>query len=229
MEVSAYNISKVFHRRRGGTNVFTAVEPCSLTLPAGRLTVIGGRSGSGKSTLLNMLAGILTPENGRVFYDGKDIYAMPDSDLSAFRGGNIGYIPQGRSAVSSLTVLENILLPLTLCREEGKDRALELMRRFGIQELRDVLPEKLSGGELRRMAIARAMMRSPKVLFADEPTGDLDDDNTRTVFRTLREIAEAGTAVLTVTHDEEAASYADRIYRMDAGRLEVADAAGEAV
>lgn len=224
MEVSAQNIEKFYHRKGAGANAFSAVKPCDLSLPEGKLTVIGGRSGSGKSTLLNMLAGILTPSRGKVLYDGTDLYAMQDAELSQFRSRNIGYIPQGRSAVSSLTVLENVMLPLTLCGETGEQRALEEMGRFGILDLKDMMPEKLSGGELRRMAIARALMRSPKVLFADEPTGDLDDENTETVFTALRGIADAGCAVLVVTHEEEACAYADRLFRMDAGRLEEEDA-----
>lgn len=226
MEVRAQNILKLYHRRRGGANAFAAVEPCDFLLPAGKLTVIGGRSGSGKSTLLNMLAGILTPSQGQVMYDGADLYAMQDDALSRFRAMNIGYIPQGRSAVSSLTVMENVMLPLILSGEAGEQKALEEMRRFGILDLKDAMPEKLSGGELRRMAIARALMRSPKVLFADEPTGDLDDENTELVFRELRRIADTGCAVLMVTHEESASAYADRLFRMNAGRVEEAGEAG---
>ena len=159
-------------------------------------------------------------------YDGADLYAMQDDALSRFRAMNIGYIPQGRSAVSSLTVMENVMLPLILSGEAGEQKALEEMRRFGILDLKDAMPEKLSGGELRRMAIARALMRSPKVLFADEPTGDLDDENTELVFRELRRIADTGCAVLMVTHEESASAYADRLFRMNAGRVEEAGEAG---
>ena len=220
MEVKAWNIKKDFVRKSRETNVFTAVHPCDFLLPGGKLAVVKGRSGGGKSTLLNILSGVLAPTTGKVCYDDQDIYALSDEKLSEFRNRHIGYIPQGKSAVSSLTVLENILLPLTLYGDRDDQEAMRLMELFEISHLRDVLPNELSGGELRRMAIARAMMRKPEVLFADEPTGDLDDQNTALVFRALREICDQGTAVMVVTHEGEASGYADRIYRMDAGELD---------
>ena len=220
MEVNAWNIQKDFMRKNRGSNIFTAVHPCDFLLPAGKLTVVSGRSGGGKSTLLNILSGILAPTSGKVCYDDQDIYALSDEKLSEFRNRHIGYIPQGKSAVSSLTVLENIMLPLTLFGDRDDQEAMRLMELFEIAHLKDVLPNEMSGGELRRMAIARAMMRKPEVLFADEPTGDLDDQNTKLVFRVLREAADQGAAVMVVTHEGEAAGYADRVYRMDAGELD---------
>ena len=219
MNVRADNIKKEFLRKGKGTNVFEAVKSCSFELPNGSFTVIRGRSGGGKSTLLNMLAGILTPTEGKVYYGDVDLYGLKDEELSIFRNSHIGFVPQGKSAVSSLTVLENILLPELLYGERHEEEARMLMEQFGILELQNVLPEELSGGELRRMAIARALIKKPQVLFADEPTGDLDDENTKVVFQTLKEIAKRGTAVLTVTHEEGAEQYADRIFRMDAGVL----------
>lgn len=219
MEVIAQQIRKEYYRRGGSSNIFMAVEPCDFVIPAGQLTLIHGRSGSGKSTLLNMLAGILRPTEGRVFYDGTDVYRMKDEELSAFRNLHIGYVPQGQSAVSSLNILENVMLPCTLYGEDGRDAALAAMERFGIADLCEVMPDRLSGGELRRMAIARALVRNPQVLFADEPTGDLDDENTAAVFGTLKELAEEGAAVLVVTHEEDSFTYADRIFDMNAGKL----------
>ncbi len=220
MEVSAQQIRKEYYRAREGSNIFLAVEPCDFIVPQGQVTVIHGRSGSGKSTLLNMLAGILTPTDGRVFYDSTDIYEMNDDELSRFRNLHIGYVPQGRSAVMSLNVLENVMLPFTLYEEDGEDAAFEMMKRFEIADLSEVMPDRLSGGELRRLAIARALIRKPQVIFADEPTGDLDDENTVVVFRALREFAREGAAVLVVTHEEDAFEYADRIFTMNAGKLE---------
>ncbi len=219
MDIQAVNISREFIRKGRGTNVFTAVKPCDFSVPAGQLTVVRGRSGGGKSTLLNMLSGVLSPTTGTVTAGGADLYAMKDEALSAFRGGHFGYVPQGKSAVSSLTVRENILLPCSLYGLEAGDRAEALMDTFEISHLADILPGELSGGELRRMAIARALVRTPGVLFADEPTGDLDDENTEIVFRLLKEEAEKGTAVLVVTHESEAVRFADRIFTMDAGEL----------
>lgn len=220
MNINAIEIKKEFVRETKNTNVFTAVRTCSLMLSAGEVTVIRGRSGGGKTTLLNMMAGILPPTEGKVLYDGKDIYAMSDEELSVFRNHNIGYVPQGKSAISSLTVRENILLPLTLFGESDEAEAVRLMEQFDIAHLRNAMPEELSGGELRRMAIARALIRKPGVLFADEPTGDLDDENTRLVFAKIRSAAEEGAAVLVITHEGEAGGYADHMYRMDGGVLE---------
>ncbi len=219
MEVVAKQITKQFKRKRSQSNLFTAVQPSDLELSAGVLTVVQGKSGSGKSTFLNMMAGILTPTKGSVEYDGEDIYAKSDEELSQFRNEHIGYIPQGRSAVATLTVLENVMLPLLLFGERDEKKAMDLLERFAIADLRDMKMQKLSGGELRRLAIARALIRDPEVLFADEPTGDLDDENTRLVFGALKEIAQSGTAVLAVTHEEDARVYADLVYTMESGTL----------
>ena len=219
MYIHGNNISKNYIRRNAGSNILFAVKPCSIEIRDGEMIVIKGRSGSGKSTLLNMLSGILTPSEGSVFYDDKDIYSMTDKELSDFRSEYIGMIPQGKSAISSLTVYENVVIPFTLFGLDIGSEVTELMDKLGIADLRDVRPEELSGGELRRMAIARSLVRSPEVIFADEPTGDLDDENTRIVLETLRDYATGGNAVLMVTHDSEASIYADRTFRMDGGEL----------
>ena len=219
MQVRATNIKKDYIRKGKGTNIFTAVSDCNLVLNSAELTVIKGRSGGGKTTLLNMLAGILVPTAGKVYYDDIDIYGMDDEQLSKYRGENIGYVPQGKSAIASLSVLENILLPEILYGDRNETKARELMETFDILHLENAMPEELSGGELRRMAIARALMRNPKFLFADEPTGDLDDENTKIVFEALQRASKEGTGVIIITHEGEADNYADKLYRMDAGVL----------
>lgn len=220
MELIATGVKKDFIRQGKGTNVLSAVKETDLTLAGGQLVAVTGRSGSGKSTLLNLLAGLLTPSGGNVVCGETDLYALSDEALSEFRNRHFGYIPQGQSAVSSLTVLENVLLPLTLYGEEPDvSEAEALLFRMGILGLRDVMPRELSGGELRRMAIARALIRKPEFLFADEPTGDLDDENTEIVLSILREAARNGAAVLLVTHEREAAELADVQYRMADGAL----------
>ena len=228
MEIRAEGISRRFFRKSGQANFFYAVRETDLLVPAGSLTEITGRSGSGKSTLLNMLAGLLEPSSGRILYGGKDLYAMPDEERSAFRNRNIGVIPQGKAALPGLTVLENILLPARLLAGSGKGestepfrlRAGELMDRMGILSLKDAFPGELSGGEMRRLSIARALLMEPGVLFADEPTADLDDENTSVVFSLLKDIADRGTAVVLVTHEQTAAAYADRVLVMRDGRPE---------
>jgi putative ABC transport system ATP-binding protein len=219
MQVCGTQISKEYFRKRGDSNVLEAVHPCDICLEPGTLTVLCGKSGSGKSTLLNMLSGMLCPTKGTVAYDHEDLYIMADANLSRFRNRSIGYIPQGRSMVAAWNVLENVMMPLTLYRERDENRAMELLERFSIAELRDQKMAKLSGGELKRAAIARALIRDPEVIFVDEPTGDLDEENTRIVFGALQELAREGKTVLAVTHEEEAKAYADRVLLMESGRL----------
>ena len=221
MIVRAEGISRTFFRKTNNSNVFTAVEQMDFEQPEGTLYVVTGRSGSGKSTLLNMLAGLLEPTTGKIFAGEKELYAMGDAVQSKFRNENFGYIPQGQSAVGSLNVLENVLLPYSLYGDAGEagDHAMELLERFGIGDLAGVMPSELSGGELRRMAIARALVKRPQVVFADAPTGDLDDENTEIVLGFLREITESGTSVFLVTHESIAEGYADRCFTMSGGKL----------
>ena len=221
MELKAQGISRRYFRQGRGKNFFYAVEKTDLTLASGVLTEVTGRSGSGKSTLLNMLAGLLEPTEGTVLLDGSDLYAMDDGSLSKLRNAAIGVIPQGQTGLHSLTVLENVKLPSMMYEKEpcSDGWAEELLERVGIAHLRDVYPNELSGGEMRRLAIARALVMKPGVLLADEPTGDLDDENTRQVLSLLRRCADEGTAVLLVTHETEAAVYADAVYKMSDGVL----------
>lgn len=221
MELRAEECEKRYLRSAGGRNWFYAVQPANFTLREGLLTVLMGRSGSGKTTLLQMLAGLLPPSGGKVLADGRNLYGMNDRELSRFRNGHIAVIPQGHSAVASLTVLQNILLPRTLYGGEAPDEeeAWTLMERLGIAQLADVYPSQLSGGELRRMAIVRAFMQKTEVLLADEPTGDLDDENSLLVLTMLKECAAEGKAVLLVTHENMAHGFADVLLDMNAGML----------
>ena len=220
MDVRARSLSKDFPRGRGG-RVFTAVQPTDLDIGAGELVVITGRSGSGKSTLLAMLAGILSPTAGTVEVDGTDLHSLGEEALARFRNGSIGLVPQGHAALRSLTVLENVLLPSVLYpgRGPGGRGAEELLDAVGMAQLKDARPNELSGGELRRMAIARALLMDPGVVLADEPTAGLDAASAATALELLRGAADSGAAVLVVTHDREAEGAADRILTMDGGRL----------
>lgn len=221
MELRAEQISRRYFRQGKGRNFFFAVQETDFLLTAGKLIEITGRSGSGKSTLLNMLAGLLEPTTGRVLLDGTDVYALDDAERSRLRNRSIGVIPQGQTGLHSLTVLENVKLPSLMYEKTpvSDEWALALLERVGIAHLKDVYPNELSGGELRRLAIARALVMKPGVLLADEPTGDLDDENTRAVLSLLRQTADEGTAVLLVTHESEAAAYADEVYKMSDGVL----------
>lgn len=223
MELRAEKISRDFLRPSAPQGFFMAVEETDFSLRAGALIAITGRSGSGKSTLLKMLAGLMEPGTGRVLLDDTDIYGLEEAELARLRNRQIGLAPQTLMVLSSLTVQENVLLPCSLYGEarEAKPRAEQLMERLGIVHLKGADPTELSGGELRRLTLARALVRDSAVLLLDEPTGDLDDENTRLVLTLLREEAARGKAVLLVTHEREAADYADSLYRMEAGRLEL--------
>ena len=199
------------------------LDPLDFELKCGKMIEITGRSGSGKSTLLNMLAGMLTPTSGKVLLDDTDLYALDEKSLSRLRNEKIGLIPQGHTALLSLTVLENVILPAILYHKDAQpeERAKELLEKVGIGNLANAKPNELSGGELRRMAISRAMLLHPGILLADEPTAGLDNENTLAVLSLLRIAADDGAAVLLVTHENEAAQYADQVYTMDGGKLVV--------
>lgn len=232
MLVTARNVSRQFFRKREDSNVFFPVRELDFALDKGELAVIDGASGSGKSTLMSMLAGLLRPTGGEVTYRGDGdspdtrLYELSDKKLASFRNSHIGVVPQGQTSISSLTVRENVLLPYTLFggkyrKKEGEAESYadELMEKLDIAELSDVMTSELSGGEIRRMAIARALIRKPEVIMADEPTADLDEENTRLVMELLRARSESGCSVLVVTHDREVMPYADTIYHMDGGML----------
>jgi putative ABC transport system ATP-binding protein len=175
-----------------------------------------------------MLCGLLVPSSGNVLLDGANLYSLADEELSRLRSRKIGFLPQGQTAIYSLNVLENVLVPYTLHGakarlEDGYDMsreyALSLLGQMGIEGLSHIMPSELSGGEIRRMAIARALIRRPAFLFADEPTGDLDRENTHIILRLFRSLADQGTSIFLVSHDTEAFDYGDVMFHMDNGIL----------
>ena len=222
MELRAENISQDFLRDSAREGYIVAVAETDLCLSSGTVTAVMGRSGSGKSTLLHILGGLLPPVTGKVFVGATDLYALSEDARAELRSSSLGIVPQQLMSLRALTVRENVLLSALLYgREQGVSaHADALMERLGIAHLAQVYPSELSGGELRRMMIARALAGTPQILLLDEPTGDLDAENTRRVLELVRETADAGTAVLLVTHECEAASYADVCYTMAEGRLE---------
>lgn len=221
MKLEARGVKKDFARGGNSGSVLEAVKPLDFSLESGELVEITGRSGSGKSTLLSMMAGMLVPTGGSICIDDTDIYSMKEEERSRLRNDRIGLIPQGHTALRSLTVLENVMLPFVLYHKETppEDRAKELLQKVGLFDMKDERPNALSGGELRRMAVARALLMKPEVLLADEPTAGLDDENVELVMELLRSAADEGASVLLVTHENEARKYADRVFNMDGGRL----------
>lgn len=216
--IKANKISKSFIRTKGESNIFYAVNEMDLEIEDGNFIIIIGKSGSGKTTLINMLSGLLTPSSGNVLINDTDIYSLNDKNRSLFRNKNIGFIPQGQTGLQNLTILENILLPTLIYeKEDKKDLAIKLLNDLDIIDLKDSYPNELSGGELRRMAIARSIIMNPSIIFADEPTGDLDEANTKIVLDILRKLANSGKTIIMVTHDKDAISYADIIYKMENG------------
>jgi putative ABC transport system ATP-binding protein len=168
-----------------------------------------------------MGAGLLRPTEGSVFFEGKDIYALGDREISFLRNDKIGYVPQGQSLLSNFTVFDNLCIPWFLFSREGdaEGRAFILLEKVGIAHLAASYPRELSGGEMRRAAIARALINEPRLLIADEPTSDLDTQTTAEIMGLFRTIAQEGTAVLIVTHELDTLDYGNKTYSMDAGNL----------
>ncbi|XCS46457.1 ABC transporter ATP-binding protein [Gardnerella swidsinskii] len=233
--VELTRVTREFMRRK---HKFFAVNNVSFALNSGDFVAIVGKSGNGKSTLLNLIAGLLKPTHGSVKVCGEEISerTFSDAKMSRLRACDIGFVTQSQTLLQNLTVHDNILLPVQIAAsacevsksevsksevsEDSKEtRALELCKQLHIEDLLWCYPNELSGGEMRRVMIVRALINNPKLLILDEPTGDLDLEHTRIVVKMLREAAKNGVAVLMVTHDVEAARCADRTYTMDAGSL----------
>ncbi|MFJ8019988.1 ABC transporter ATP-binding protein [Streptomyces sp. NPDC096311] len=200
-----------------------AVRGASIALRRGEVTAITGQSGSGKSSLLYCLAGVLPVTNGEVHFEGRLLGDLDDEELSALRRDRFGFVFQYGELLPELTVEENTALPLRLAGQR-KAPALaaagEVLGRLGLADLRERRPSQVSGGQSQRVAVARALVHRPAVVFADEPTGSLDSENAATVLKEFLELARSqGTAVLLVTHDSAVAAQADNRYTMSDGVL----------
>ena len=205
---------------RGRT--FAAVDQVSLSIGEKDFVSIIGKSGSGKSTLLNMIVGLLRPDSGRILFDSQDLWQLCDRDMSRIRNRNIGYVPQGCGLLPNLSVLDNVRLPAFFfdAPSDTVPRARTLLKRVGLQGFEDSSVSVLSGGESRRVSIARALMCRPGILVADEPTGDLDAETTVEIMNLFAEVNRGGTAILMVTHEQDSACYGNRLFRMEKGKLD---------
>jgi putative ABC transport system ATP-binding protein len=216
--VSTKDLSRVYGE---GETAVHALSGVTLDFPAGQFTAIMGPSGSGKSTLMHLLAGLDKPSSGSVVIDGDEIAGYGDKELTRLRRDRIGFVFQAFNLVPVLTAEENILLPLTLAgRKAGSDWVPQLIDTVGLRDRLTHRPAELSGGQQQRVAIARALVHRPAVVFADEPTGNLDSHASEEVLGLLRRaVKEFGQTVVMVTHDAEAASVADRIVVLRDGEV----------
>ena len=217
--LSASNLSKVYKDPSGDV---TALADFSYAFRAGEVTAIMGPSGSGKSTLLHLLAGLDVPSSGRVTLDGKEVSSLNENGRSELRLREFGFVFQSYNLVAILNARQNVAFPMGLAGVDAaarKERALSLLRRFGLAERANHLPYKLSGGERQRVSVARALANNPSVVFADEPTGNLDSKSGVVVLQTLREVAEEGRTVIVVTHDPRLVEKVDRVLDLEDGLL----------
>jgi len=197
-------------------NIAPVINGVNLSVRKGEIIVIMGRSGCGKTTLLNLLAGLDRPDSGRVEIDGTDITKMSENELAKFRLLNVGFVFQENNLIMDLTILENVQLPLKLSRNKKLDRALELLKIFDIEKLANEKANAVSGGEAQRAAIARAMANSPKILLADEPTGNLDEENEINVMEYFKGIQQKfDTTIVIATHNTALSSYGNRTIRFE--------------
>ena len=190
---------------------FTALKDVSLRLESRKLIAITGKSGSGKSTLLNIITGIDKPSEGNVLFNGLQVDKLSESELASWRGKNIGVVFQFFQLLPTLTILENVMLPMDFCnsypKQERQERALSLLERVGIKEQASKFPAALSGGQQQRAAIARALANDPSLLVADEPTGNLDSQTATSIFELFSGLVASGKTVVVVTHEREFSEY----------------------
>ncbi|PLX50197.1 MAG: hypothetical protein C0613_05260 [Desulfobulbaceae bacterium] len=220
MLIECENLVKTY---RADAGIFTAVDRVNLAVNRGDFAVILGHSGSGKTTLLSLIGGLTRPDSGTVRIDGVDNWQQDDADLAIMRNRKIGFIFQFASLIPTLTVLENVLLPLSFASRPEGDRpyAMELLERVGLGGRQDDLPGRLSGGQQRRVAIARSFINRPEIILADEPTGDLDEATEKEILAIFHDFNKQGVTFLVVTHSRELAATQlnPRLFLMKNGTL----------
>jgi len=202
---------------------FIALKGVDLTIDAGEFVAVVGKSGSGKSTMINMITGIDRPTSGEVYVNGTAIHTLNEDRMARWRGRNMGVVFQFFQLLPTLTVLENVMLPMDFCnvyaRDERYDRAMELLRQVDIVEHAHKLPTAISGGQQQRAAIARALANDPPIIVADEPTGNLDSRTANDVSRLFEDLVAQGKTILMVTHDKDLASRAGRTITLADGEI----------
>jgi putative ABC transport system ATP-binding protein len=215
--VAVRSVTKTYRR---GQRQITALQDVSFELSQGELALVVGPSGSGKTTLLNLIAALDRPDRGTIMVSGSEITGLSRSAAARYRNERVGFIFQSYNLLPQLTALENILLPMLSKRRSERCRAVELLDAVGLSDRSNHRPAELSGGEQQRVAIARALANDPAIILADEPTGNLDDDNARKVAELLsRACRERGKTLILVTHDREMIRPVDRVFDMRDGSL----------
>jgi putative ABC transport system ATP-binding protein len=226
--VRLINISKEYHVAAGH---FSALKDVNLEIRRGECVAVVGKSGSGKTTLINLLTGIDSPTAGELEIDGRSIHRMSQEELAVWRGRTVGIVFQFFQLLPTLTVLENIMLPMDFCNTfpaaKRRPRALGLLERMGIADQAGKLPADLSGGQQQRAAIARALANDPPIVVADEPTGNLDSSTADDVLGFLSALSQDGKTVLTVTHERDVSHFFTRTITLHDGSVEM-DSAGAA-
>lgn len=204
-----------------GENQVCAIDHTSMQVQHGEFVAVVGRSGSGKSTLLHMLGGLDRPDSGKVYIEGRDIFALKDEQLAVFRRRKIGFIFQDYNLMPALNVWENIVLPIGLDgKKVKKDFVLDIVKSIGMEERLHAMPNQLSGGQKQRVAIARALAARPAIILADEPTGNLDSHTEMEVISILKNcVSKYGQTLVMITHDETIAQMADRVIVIADGKV----------
>ncbi len=214
-------VRKVYRTAAGEVPVLTDLD---LEIPAGEMLAVVGASGVGKSTLLHVLGTLDRPDAGRIEVDGQDVYGLPEAGLREFRNRTLGFVFQFHQLLPEFSALENVMMPLLIARRpasEARARAQALLSELGLAERAQHRPGALSGGEQQRVAVARALAREPRLLLADEPSGNLDRDTGKRLHELLRRLnRERGLTLLVVTHNDRLAGCCDRVLRLEAGCLQ---------
>jgi len=219
--IQTSNLVKTYETPAGPLNVLRGID---LELEKGSFVAMVGPSGGGKTTLLNMLTGVDRPTSGMVFVDGVDVGNTSERKLTRWRGRNVGIVFQFFQLLPTLTVLENVIMPMDFCdvhkRSERRDKAMELLERFDVANQAEKTPDMLSGGQQQRVAIARALANDPLLIIGDEPTGNLDRMSAAVVFETFYEMQEQGHTIIVVTHDRELVRDVPKVIALEDGQIE---------
>jgi putative ABC transport system ATP-binding protein len=218
--IDLHGVNKTYQSAAG---LFTALQGINLQVKPGEFVAVVGKSGSGKSTLLNIIDGIDSPGSGEVIIGGEPVHTMKQNQLALWRGRNVGVVFQFFQLLPTLTVLENVILPMDCChtysRRERTERALYLLEQLSVVEQAHKFPSELSGGEQQRVAIARAQANNPPIIVADEPTGNLDSHTADVILRQFLSLVSSGKTLVMVTHEREISQYTTRTVTLSDGRI----------